>query len=143
MIYLDTSLVVAALTDEHASASVRRWLIAQEAGSLLVSRWVETEFASAIGLKRRRNALSASEASTALSAFKTLARVNCVVAPVSDRHFVNAAERLLRHELGLRAGDALHLAIAEDHNAILATLDSTQSEAARALGMRTISPAHF
>jgi predicted nucleic acid-binding protein len=40
--------------------------------------------------------------------------------------------------LGLRGGDALHLAICGDQGATLCTLDRTQSEACTALGISTI-----
>ena len=42
-----------------------------------------------------------------------------------------------RHELGLRVGDALHLAVCADHGATLCTLDRRLAEAAPALGVRT------
>jgi predicted nucleic acid-binding protein len=40
--------------------------------------------------------------------------------------------------LGLRAGDALHLAICADHGATLCTLDRRLNEAGPVLGVKTM-----
>ncbi len=40
--------------------------------------------------------------------------------------------------LGLRGGDALHLAIAADHGATLCTLDRRLNDAGLALGVKTL-----
>jgi predicted nucleic acid-binding protein len=40
--------------------------------------------------------------------------------------------------LGLRAGDALHLAICADHRVTLCTLDQRLSDAASLLGFKTM-----
>jgi hypothetical protein len=60
------------------------------------------------------------------------------VAPVSRLQFRTAARFVEQHALGLRAGDALHLAICGDHGATLCTLDRRQSDAASALGLKTM-----
>jgi uncharacterized protein len=52
--------------------------------------------------------------------------------------FRTAARFADQHALGLRAGDALHLAICADHGATLCTLDRRLSEAGPALGVKTI-----
>ena len=46
-----------------------------------------------------------------------------------------AARMTDQHALGLRAGDALHLAIAADHGATVQTLDRRIAEAAPTLGI--------
>ena len=43
-----------------------------------------------------------------------------------------------QHLLGLRAGDALHLAIAADHGAMLCTLDERMSESGLSIGIATL-----
>ncbi|MDE2464494.1 MAG: PIN domain-containing protein, partial [Alphaproteobacteria bacterium] len=47
-----------------------------------------------------------------------------------------AARLADQHALGLRAGDALHLAICADHGATLCTLDRRLGEAGPALGVK-------
>ena len=59
------------------------------------------------------------------------------VLPVSAAQFRTAARFADKHALGLRAGDALHLAICADHAATLCTLDRRLSEAGPALAVKT------
>jgi uncharacterized protein len=65
MFYLDTSVLVAAITKESGSPSVRDWLAAREPGELATSAWVATEFHSALGIKVRSGGLSAAHARSA------------------------------------------------------------------------------
>jgi predicted nucleic acid-binding protein len=55
--------------------------------------------------------------------------------PVLPTHFRVAATIADRHELGLRAADALHLAICADYGAKLATLDERLAKAAPLVGV--------
>lgn len=48
-----------------------------------------------------------------------------------------AAKFADQHRLGLRAGDALHLAIASEHGATVHTLDQRLAEVGPALGVPT------
>jgi len=57
------------------------------------------------------------------------------VIPVTSSHFQTAARLADQYRLGIRAGDALHLAIALDRGATLCTLDKRLAEAGAALGV--------
>jgi hypothetical protein len=57
---------------------------------------------------------------------------------VSRAQFRTAARFADQHALGLRAGDALHLAICADRGATLCTLDQRLSEAGSALGAKAM-----
>ena len=57
-VYLDTSLIVAALADEPLGSSARRAIAADRGGRPLISDWVVTEFSSAIALKMRSGTLA-------------------------------------------------------------------------------------
>ncbi len=138
--YLDTSVLVAALTNETATARVQRWLGEREAEELAISEWVATEFSAALSIKLRSGQIGPDERAAALAAFVRLSSDSLSALPVSPAQFRAAARFADRQELGLRAGDALHLAIAADHGATIATLDRRLAKAALALGIGALSP---
>lgn len=136
-LYLDTSLVVAALTREPKTGAVLDWLYAQEPDQLTISDWVVTEFSSALSVKLRTGRMTLTERAEALAAFAQLSAEGLAVLPVSGLHFRLAARLADQHAVGLRAGDALHLAMCADHGATLCTLDRRLGEAGPELGVRT------
>jgi uncharacterized protein len=137
-LYLDTSVLVAALTQEPRTGAVLEWLDAQEPDQLTISEWVVTEFSSAVSIKLRTGQITATERAEALSAFANLRAEGLTVLPISGLHFRIAARFADQQALGLRAGDALHLAVCADHGAALRTLDRRLSEAGPALGVQTM-----
>jgi predicted nucleic acid-binding protein len=58
------------------------------------------------------------------------------VFPVSRTQSRTAARFVEQHMLGLRAGDALHLAVCAERGATLCTLDRRLSDAGSALGVK-------
>ena len=72
-----------------------------------------------------------------LSTFSRLATESLLVLPVASAHFRSAAKLVDQHATGLRAGDALHLAVASDHGATVHTLDQRLAQAGPVLGVPT------
>jgi predicted nucleic acid-binding protein len=137
-LYLDTSLLVAALTNEAETERMQSWLGQQREDHLAVSDWVATEFSSALSIKLRTGQITSGDRTAALAMFARLASDSFIVMPVSRWQFRTAARFADQHVLGLRAGDALHLAICADHGATLCTLDRRLSDAGSALGIKTL-----
>ncbi len=110
--------------------------MAQQAeGSLYVSEWCDTEVSSALALKLRTGALSVEKRAEALAMWRGWRDRVLTLSSVAPRHFTIAAGFLDQHKLGLRAGDALHLAVAASAGRRIATLDRTMASAALELGI--------
>lgn len=135
--YIDTSVWVAALCREPFTPRVQAWLEKQAAGALHVSGWVQAEFASALSLKQRTGQLDAPQAATVMTLFSATIEHACQRVSVEEADFAMAARLAADAASGLRAGDALHLAMAARQGLALVTLDSTLAKAALRFGVQS------
>ena len=76
MLYLDTSLLVAALTNETETERMQRWLGQQAEDDLAISDWVVTEFSSALSIKLRAGHIEPAHRADALAMFARLTTDN-------------------------------------------------------------------
>lgn len=138
MIYCDTSVLVAALTQEANTQMVQGWLGRQQPGQVCVSGWTVTEFSCALSRKVRRGDLTPEQRARVLTTWREVLRDGIELIEVPPEAFLAAASYTDRDELALRAGDALHLAIAVGAGYRLASCDASMSQAAIALGVEVI-----
>lgn len=137
MLYLDTSVIVASLSTEVASPRIQDWLAEQRASRLHVSEWTLTELSSAVALKVRTGQFDLKQRAAALAIASRWIAESFTLLPITSGHFRTAARIVDHYRLALRAGDALHLAVASDHGATVHTLDRRLAEAGPVLGIAT------
>lgn len=134
MQYVDTSVLVAYLTLETYSARAIQVMRDINRQPLAVSTWTETEFFSALGIKLRTKQLNEEQAQRVEKQYQ-LCKSSFIWLSVTDKDYQTASKLLKHWQTGLRAGDALHLAIATNHNALLLSLDERFAKAANMLNM--------
>jgi predicted nucleic acid-binding protein len=138
MLYIDTSVLVSALTNEADTSLSQTWLAKQQTSELTISDWTVTEFASALSIKLRSGSVRAQDRAAALSTFTRLSAESFRVLQVTREEFRAAARLADQSQLNLRAGDALHLAICANQGASLCTLDRRLGKAASQVGVESV-----
>ena len=138
MRYVDTSLLVALITQEAGFERFQPWFENHKPGILHISNWVVAEFSAALSIKVRVGNFTADQQIRALEIFTGLANNLLTVVPVRSAHFLRAARLADMYWQGLRAADALHLAIAADYGAELFTLDKRMAKAGQACKVVTV-----
>lgn len=111
MVYLDTSVLVALFSNEATASRIAQWY-ESETRPLVSGDWCVTEFASALALKERTAQLTRKQSNAAWKLFTEFCGNGLRLLPL-DRVVFSLATHLVRDSKNrLRAGDALHLALA-------------------------------
>lgn len=136
--YVDTSVWCAYCFNEPGAQTVLDWLEQADFSQLGSAWWVQTEFASALGIQLRRKALRPTLAQAARRRFLEIIEMIQTL-NVTQADFLQAAVWASQPSQNLRGGDALHLAVAQRHGyQQLATLDESMQVSARRLGFKLI-----
>lgn len=136
MLYVDTSFLVPLFKAERHSADVRSFLGGQVPHHATVSHWTLVEFSSFVAKDVRIGKFTAVQAIAAEAGLDAFVRKTCSVIAVAARDFDLARRLLSNHGSGLRAGDALHLAVASNGAAAgVYSLDRTMVSAGLSLGL--------
>ncbi len=137
MRYCDTSFVAPLIREEAQSLRVAQFAAALAPGELAISQWTQVEVASLLARDVRMGAITTTEAGEADALFAEISRRSFVVLSPDGRDFDLARRYLHAYESALRAGDALHLAIAGNRQAdCVCTLDKGMLRAGAVLGLR-------
>lgn len=124
MFYLDTSFVAPLVIAENSSNAVEAWVLKVDPGELATSLWTRVELSSLVSRKVRMGELSDTNAREVRREFERLLGESFKMLAPTAADFATATQYLEAPKTGLRAGDALHLAIAANHGASkILTLD--------------------
>jgi uncharacterized protein len=134
--YFDTSFLAPLFRKESTTARVGRFIAGLPIGELAISRWTEVEFASLLARDVRVGAIGGDDARAADALFEEVVQQSFIVLLLGPDDYRLAKDYLFVFESGLRAGDALHLAVAANHRAAaIYTLDKTMIAAGKKLGL--------
>lgn len=113
MLYFDTSFLVPLLIPEATSEQVEAFLHALPSEqTLLVSQWTKAEFGSVLSRLVRMRQLDPASAAACAAQFDLLLDESFELVTPTAADFEHCWKILTRFDTSLRAGDALHLAIA-------------------------------
>lgn len=129
-VYLDTSLLVAALIREAGTDTAKRFLQAAEGRDWLLSAWTEVELASALSIKCRSGVITGEESAEALQRYGVLRDARCTLVALEAQDFSTAQGFCAHPTPAIRAGDALHLAVCQRQRSALASFDRDLCDAA-------------
>ena len=136
MLYFDTSFLVPLVLPEATSARITTFVRKLAADELAVSHWARVEFSSLLAREMRMGGLDAPAASQADARFEAMITGSFTTLVPREQDFTLAKQYLRRFETGLRAGDALHIAIASGHGAtVIYSLDKKLIKAGAMLGL--------
>jgi len=136
MLYFDTSFLAPLILEESTSAAVEQFVAELPVGELAISHWTRVEFSSLLAREVRTGGLPAAAAKAAGAQFDLIAAESFLILLPAAADYDLAREYLGRYETGLRAGDALHLAIARNHRAeAIYSLDQKRLKAGSVLGL--------
>lgn len=136
MIYFDTSFLAPLVRQETTSEAVEQFFARGPQPQLWTSHWTRVEFCSGVARDVRMKALTPDEAAIAISDFESKLSSAFYFLSIGTLDCELARDFLQHYEAGLRAGDALHLAIAKNNNAeTIYTLDARMLRAGLLLGL--------
>jgi predicted nucleic acid-binding protein len=134
-LYLDASALLPLFISEPKTDQAHESL---RGNVLIVSDFAVAEFSSGIARRTRLGEINDTEAVRVFAALDAWV-VNATRRETLTTGDVNVAISLVRRlDLGLRAPDAVNIAIAQRCSAILLTFDKTMARSARSLGMTVI-----
>lgn len=134
--YLDASVAVSLFVNDGHTGAADEWLRGLSA-PVTLSLWTAAEFSAALAARARNRALAPAERTTAEQGFTEWSR-GMITAAVLDSDMVAARDMIRFDQAPLKAGDALHLALAVRLGLPIKTFDQALARAAEAVGMKVV-----
>lgn len=135
MTYLDASAVVSLFIADKHSPIIRGYLRDQRP-TVVIGDFAVAEFSAAVSRRVRMGEVTPAQGSHLLNVFDAWVAANAEPLDTEPSDVRVASAFVRRFELGLRAPDALHLAMCQRLDAALLSFDVRQTGAARQLGLR-------
>lgn len=134
--YLDSCVLLSLFLGDSGYDASEQWLLNQGGEAVWISHWVLLEFAGVVAVCVRRGQLSAEQARLIESEFECFRQQRLRLLEPRGRDFLQARQWLQQsHGLPLRAGDALHLALAKRHQCTVTSADRQLVRCAQALDL--------
>jgi predicted nucleic acid-binding protein len=134
MLYLDTSFVAPLVIAEDTSNAVEAFVLKLKPGELATSLWTQVELASLVSRMVRTGELSSAEADAVSRELRRVLSESFEMLEPSPADFSAAAKYLEVIKTSLKAGDAVHLAVAANHGCKkILTLDAAVIDAGKRL----------
>lgn len=136
MLYFDTSFLVPLILPEATSDKIAAFVRRLPAEEFTVSHWTRVEFSSLIAREVGIGGLDVQAAARADARFEAMVDESFSVLLPNAHDFALAKQYLGQFETRLRAGDALHLAVANNHRAaVIYSLDKILLRAGKLLDL--------
>ena len=134
--YLDTCLLVSLAFGDGGFPALEIWLEQAQSSSLWISQLVILELSDVLARSQRRGDRSAGQVAGMHLMLSEFAKERLGLLEPRSPDFERACEWVKdSRSLALRGADALHLAIAQNHNLELITADQALVQAAQARGI--------
>jgi uncharacterized protein len=136
VIYFDTSFLAPLILPEATSDEIAAFFHGLPTEEFTVSHWTRVEFSSLIAREVRMGGLEFRAAARADARFEAMVDESFSVILPNAEDFGLAKRYISRFETKLRAGEALHLAIANNHRAaVIYSLDKRLMQAGALLDL--------
>lgn len=139
-LYLDASVLVALMVNEPTGPLLTRFLTPGR-NQLVISDFAVAEGSAAVAKLARMGLRTPACADEVFDRMDAWVSAFAEQAPITTADVMEAIDLVRRHDLKLRAPDAIHVAAAVRLDITLVTLDRGMARAATALGLPCINPA--
>ncbi|MFN7898520.1 MAG: type II toxin-antitoxin system VapC family toxin [Synechococcaceae cyanobacterium] len=134
--YLDTCVLVSLFHGDSGYMAAESWLAAALPQQSWISHWVVLEFAQATATRLRRGELPVAKVAALQLSFEAFRQQRLALVEPCGRDFLLARDWIQSDSVsGLRAADALHLALTQRQGLRLVSADQGLVRAAEQLGL--------